>query len=570
MHFIRLNTRLTSNEEDWTFVGVPQWKQDQEGVLYPPVWSYPNFDPDPTEVPNYYAHELAREDYAFLATQPLEDTDISVAHKCPYGSVIHGGIVFRAMDSVRCYVLELVDMGRKAQAYELILWVQDAGGYRREVTRGRAPHSVVPDRINQTGPTSRAEWYQSTPDWVTVRVQASGTYIRVSMDGRIVFEVRDRTYAVGCVGLVARGAVTFRDLRVEGVPGKLPEPWKAHEGEGPRFFYPGGEQPEGFNAYPVVCHTDAGVTLVAWSHAPMSADPWTSMYVVWTRSEDEGRTWTRPECLCKKENHSVECSSLFAHRDGAVSALVRTTPAHGDLESSPQLWVIRSSDRGKSWSDPEPFTIAGKSLSEYQTGKGQIAPYSPWTRLSDGTVVMTGYECQVAEGGSLESNASRLDRSLLFRSRDDGATWEEPVYFDEDNRDHNECMVVETEPGRLIAFMRTLRAPCMWTSTSEDGGDTWTPLTQSDISAECPCLLRHSSGVLILGNRGFGTFIRMSFDGGRTWSPTDRMSPASAMMGMVEMADGRVLNVMHEGYRRPGNIRGQFFRVTPEGPMAAE
>ena len=70
MHFIRLNTALTGNEKDWTFVGAPKWKQDPEGILYPPVWSYPNFDPDPTQVPNHYAHELARKDYAFLTSQP--------------------------------------------------------------------------------------------------------------------------------------------------------------------------------------------------------------------------------------------------------------------------------------------------------------------------------------------------------------------------------------------------------------------------------------------------------------------------------------------------------------------
>jgi hypothetical protein len=570
MHFIRLNTTLISNEADWTFVGVPKWKQDQEGILYPPVWSYPNFDPDPTQVPNHYAHELAREDYAFLASQPLEDTDISVEHKCPHGAVIHGGIVFRAVDSVRCYVLEIVDMGRKGQAYELILWVQEATGYRRELARGRAPHSVVPDRIVQTGPKTREEWVQSSPDWVTVRVQVSGTFIRVSLDGRIVFELRDSTYPGGCVGLIARGAVTFRNLSVEGVPGELPERWKAHEGELPRFFYPGGEQPEGFNAFPVACHTEDGVTLVAWSHAPMSADPWTSMVCVWTRSEDEGRTWTRPECLFRKDGHSCGCVSMFAHRDWTLSALMSAVSAGEDLEAIPQMFVIRSSDGGRSWSEPEAFTIAGKPLSDYQERYGRISPYSPWTRLSDGTVVMTAYECNAVEGGNVGSNADRLDRSLLLRSTDDGYTWEEPIYFDEDNCDHNECMVAETEPGRLIAFMRTLRAPFMWTSTSEDGGDTWTPLTQSNISAECPFLLRHSSGALVLGSRGFGTFLRLSFDGGRAWSGTYRMSPASAMMAMVEMSDGRVLKVMHEGYRRPGNIRGQFFRVTPDGPVAAD
>jgi hypothetical protein len=566
VHFIRLNTTLTNNEGDWTFIGVPTWTQDQEGVIYPPVWSYLNFDRDPSQPPNNYAHELAREDFAFLTSQPLEHTDVSVEYKCPYGSVLHGGIVFRAVDSARFYVLDVVDLGRKGHAYKLTLWLQDAAGYRRELASGVAPHSLVPERIVQGGPRSRDEWYHSSPDWVTVRVQASGTFIRVSLDGQIVFDLRDETYPAGYVGLAGRGAISFRHLRVEGIPGEVPGPWTTHEGELPRFFYPSGDQPEGFNAYPAVCHTEDGVTLVTWSHGPR---PFSNTSVVLTRSEDEGRTWSQPQYLFGQDGYNSNGLSIFAHRDGTLSCLLGTTSEGEGSDAIPETYVIRSSDRGETWSEPEMFLIAGQPLPEYRDRYGRLSLYSPWIRLSDGTVTMCGYECNAVPGGSVESNAQRLDRSLFFRSMDDGYTWEAPVYFDENNFDHNECMAAETEPGRLVAFMRTLRAPCMWTSISEDGGQSWTRLAQSDISAECPYLLRHSSGALVLFSRGLGAFLRLSFDGGVSWTEGFRISPASPMAGMTEMGDGRVLIVMHEGYRAPGYIRGQFFRVTPSGPEPA-
>ncbi|MFH1008717.1 MAG: hypothetical protein V1800_14645 [Candidatus Latescibacterota bacterium] len=85
MHFMRLNTALTGHEENWSFIGVPRWNQNHKGVISPPVWSYPNFDPDPSMIPSYYAHELAREDYAFLTSQPLEHTDVSVDLRSPCG-----------------------------------------------------------------------------------------------------------------------------------------------------------------------------------------------------------------------------------------------------------------------------------------------------------------------------------------------------------------------------------------------------------------------------------------------------------------------------------------------------
>jgi len=147
-------------------------------------------------------------------------------------------------------------------------------------------------------------------------------------------------------------------------------------------------------------------------------------------------------------------------------------------------------------------------------------------------------------------------------------TWEVPAYFDADNFDHNECMVGEAGCGRLVAFMRTLREKYMWTSRSEDTGRTWSKLVQSDLSAECPWILSHSSGALLLASRGHGTYLQSSIDGGQTWGDTYRLSPAAAMIGMVEMGDGRVMIVMHEGYRIPGYIRGQFFRVATEGSIA--
>jgi photosystem II stability/assembly factor-like uncharacterized protein len=561
MHLPEVDARLAGHEGDWTFVGDPSWTEDRLGVMYPPVWSNPRFDADPALVPDHYAHPLAREDYAFLSAHPLSDTDVSVDFWCPYGSVVHGGIVFRAVDSARCCVLDLADLGRKGQAYELSLWAQDGSGFRRELAKGTAPHSIVSERIVQRGARTREDWVASSPDWVTVRVQASGTFHRVSMDGAIVFEVRDGSCPVGCVGLVARGAVKFRNLKVRGVPADRQPPWSRHEGELPRFFLPGGEQPEGFNAYPAVCRTADGAVCVAWSHAPKGCGP--GKAIVLSISRDEARTWSRPRPIYAPAGRDCHPSSLFAHADGGLSCLLGAASA----EAGPTSWstqVIVSRDGGRTWSTAEEFRAGGRPL------PAGTHLYSPALRLADGTVVMCGYETRTVPGGSSESNAERLDRSLLFRSRDDGRTWEAPTLLDAGNDDHNECMVAEVAPNRLVAFMRTLRATYLWTSTSEDGGGTWEPLAQTTVSAECPMLLRHSSGVLLLGSRGCGTFLNLSRDQGRTWSRRFRVSPASAMMGMVEMGDGSILIVMHEGYRIPGLVRAQLFRLTPAGPAPAE
>lgn len=85
MPFIRFETNA-----GWTFVGASNWSWDDEGTIYPPVWSNPDFLPDPSGVPNYYAYDLTREDYAFTS-RPLLDFVVSVEYRSFYGSVVNGG-----------------------------------------------------------------------------------------------------------------------------------------------------------------------------------------------------------------------------------------------------------------------------------------------------------------------------------------------------------------------------------------------------------------------------------------------------------------------------------------------
>jgi len=548
----RLDTRLGGNESRWQFVGVPQWKQDAEGIIYPPAWPAAQIT-----VVGAYSYDLAREDYGFLTGEVLADVELSVAFKQYYSSVVNGGVVFRAVDSARCYVADVEDMGRKGQDYKVTLWRQDKTGYRRELATGFAPHSHLPAHIVQTGPDSEEEWYESSPEWAMLRVRAEGSHIEVGLDGTTVIAVEDDTYGAGYVGLVARGPVLFKDLHVQGTAGHLAEPWTRHEGELPRFFYPGGTQSEGFNAFPLVCSKGETV-FVAWAYGAHAFKPTTLLL---TRSDDGGRTWTKPQPISHPlVSESTGASSLFVHEDGRLSCLISFLQ-----DDEEDCGFIGSTDNGATWLGPVLFRPGGKKLSAW----GPLHLYSPVIRLSDGTLVMTGYEADTVPGGDVGRNDQRLDRSVLFRSEDDGITWSGPVYFDKQNFDHNECMVAETEPGKLVAFMRTLRARNMWTSVSADGGLTWTKLSQSNISGECPYLLAHSSGALIMCNRGFGTFIKLSFDHGKSWTEEYRISPASAMVGMTEMPDKTVFIAMHEGYRVPGHIRGQFFRVTRQGPDSA-
>ena len=209
-----------------------------------------------------------------------------------------------------------------------------------------------------------------------------------------------------------------------------------------------------------------------------------------------------------------------------------------------------SADGGKTWTAAKPLRVSGKPLNA-RAQKGKIVPYSPITRYSDGTLLQFYYHVQTVEGGSVESNAERRDRSVVIRSIDDGRTWTGPYYLDSHNFDSNECMGAECSDGSIVAFSRTLRSPFMWMSKSGDKGISWSKHVPSDCTGECPQLLRHSSGVMIMGSRGTGIFMKTSIDEGQSWSRETRVSLCSGMMGLTEMKDGRVLVVSMRPTARP-------------------
>jgi len=552
--------RLDGTEPQWTYVGDPEWKYDAQGLIYPPVW--PQAELAYYTVVSAYSYDQAREDYAFFTGATFADMTLSVEFKMYHSSIVHGGLVFRAMDRARCYVVDVVDMGRRGQTYNVTLWVQDETGYRRELAGALAPHSTVDEDIYQLGPGNTEQWFNSSPEWAKLEVRAAGSHIEVALDGETLFAVEDDTCPAGCIGLVARGPILFRGLQVKGNECALSEPWMKHEGPLPRFFYPGGKQPKGFNAFPVVAARGETV-FVAWAHGCHAFQPTATLL---TRSDDGGRTWTPPQPislpLIGERGGGTGVSSLFIHDDATLRCGYGGIVTHEERD----FGFFLSADSGATWSGPLAFQPGGRNFSDY----GQLRPYSPIIRLSDGTLVMAWkHESDPIPGGSAERNDQRRSRSVLFRSTDDGRTWSAPIYFDKENFDCNECMVAETAPGKLVAFMRTLRAPHMWTGTSNDGGLTWTKLVESNVSGDCPYLLAHSSGALILFSRGAGAFIKLSFDQGRSWTGQCRISPAAAMAGMAELSDGTILIAMHEGYRVGQYIRGQRFRVTAQGPVPA-
>ena len=507
-----------------------------------------------------YGDLLKREDFAFPSREVLTDSELSLEFQTFYWSVTNLSIILRAQDDRRFYCVQFNDMGRKGSSYAVRLYVQDGSGYRRDIASGFAPHPELPERWVQHGPKPE-EWGEATPGWMKARVLAEGNRIRVFMDGKQVLEALDETYGAGRAGVMARGPVKMRRLSIRGRRGRPDAPWSAAGEEHPRYFYPYPDPDKVYGdnqTYPGVCRTAEGDLLVWMS---VNGDPHRFNDFLLVRSRDEGRSWGEP-VLVEKLPDGGRPGFFFGHRDGRLSCLY----TYGWKSEVAGPKVAFSEDEGRTWTPALPLEVSGKPL--YAAAReGEIGPYSPITRYSDGTLLQFYYHVQTVAGGSVESNAERRDRSLAIRSTDDGRTWTGPYYLDPENFDSNECMGVECSDGSIVAFARTLRAPFMWMSRSRDKGLTWSRQMPSDCTGECPQLLRHSSGVLIMGSRGAGIFMKTSVDEGRSWSRETRVSLCSGMMGLTEMKDGRVLVVFHEAYRTPTRIRGHYMRVNADGSL---
>ena len=576
---VQVNTALAGREKDWSFVGRSTWTE-KEGVIYSPLYSNPMFDRG-TRVPRSYADYAVYVDhpefhssweYAYPSRQFFSDLDASITFEPRFTSGQGCGLALRAQDSLRLYTVEVRDMGRKGHDWRVALLLHDGSGYRTELAVGYAPHSVVPEDCLHGRIKDSAMWEKCSPAAATLHVKAEGPKIGAYIDGKEVFTAEDSTYLSGASGIFSGivAANTIRDYKLAGVPaeGTVSE-WRQVD-RSKLVSYPFASGAAGrYTGQPYQSRAGTGELILSFAEGKARPvghfGPEGPVGVAFTVSKDEGKTWSPPTKVAyQKEGHTID-GRIYVHQDGRwflIGSERKDVPGE-EARASSKIVQLESVDGGETWSQPREILFGGKPAFAYGW-RSFNWPYAI-IRLRDGTLIGTGYRVEVAPGAKTVDNATRRDQSFVIRSTDDGRTWSAPIFIDTTEFDTNECMVGEPQPGQLISFSRTLRARNMWISTSEDGGLHWSALRQSSVSGECPVMLTHSSGALVLATRGSG--VTISFDGGRTWTKP-RMLTVDGMMTMAELTDGRVLIAGHMGWANPTYITADTFRVTPEGPVA--
>jgi sialidase-1 len=293
-----------------------------------------------------------------------------------------------------------------------------------------------------------------------------------------------------------------------------------------------------------------------------------------SRSTDGGKTWEKPRPIMdmgefgglgQEQNGCSDPNILVDQMTGEIMVAAVWThgkpgthqwagrgsePGH-DITRSTQFMVVRSTDDGLTWSQPENLTRQLKDPKWYLFAP---APGNGIT-LSDGTLVMPTQGRD--EHGKAFSN--------IIWSGNRGKTWTVSAPA---RSDTTECAVVELSDGSLMLNMRDNRNR---TDTSEtngravsvthDRGRTWVrhptdrgalpePVCMASLISHARADGRH---VLFFSNPNSRTrrenmTVRVSLDDGMTW-PADRqivLDKEGGAYSSLVMIDDQTLGILYE------------------------
>ena len=243
------------------------------------------------------------------------------------------------------------------------------------------------------------------------------------------------------------------------------------------------------------------------------------------RSTDQGKTWSAPTTVIDEEFDDRN-PALGQASDGTVVlayAVAKNYDESGLKFKGTRkdrvfdgVYLMRSSDDGRTWSKPQ----RSSTIHDFYVGQGVVSPYGKIVTAKDGTLLMAVY---------FEFFDDRGFQSFLFRSRDQGRTWKDPVLM---GAGYNETGLAVLSDGTVVAALRSGKGQHLAIAKSSDAGLTWSTPVQVTADFEHPgdlIPLRDGRLLLTYGVRNppRGVDAMLSSDNGATWNK-DRKTTLAA------------------------------------------
>ncbi len=267
------------------------------------------------------------------------------------------------------------------------------------------------------------------------------------------------------------------------------------------------------------------------------------------RSTDRGKSWSAP-WTAVDDGYDDRNPALGQLKDGTI---VLAYAVASGYDATGLRWNART-DRvfdgvylvfSKDNGRTWSKPVRDGTIHGFYAGKGLVSPYGKIIQLPDGTVLMAVY---------FEFFDERHNQSYVYRSKDGGRSWGQPTLLGEH---YNETGLVRLRDGRLLAAMRSEKGGNIAIIESPDLGKTWSAPRQITADRQHPAdliQLRDGRVLMVFGERNAprGVHAMISPDG-RTWDQSKRIILAAdapntdcGYPSSVEVGKGKILTLYYQ------------------------
>ena len=303
--------------------------------------------------------------------------------------------------------------------------------------------------------------------------------------------------------------------------------WKATK---PQLVYV-SESPDRYAALPCIIRLQDGTLLASMEHKAGE----TATTVLFIESADGGSTWsdrfaakvpianaTGVMGLMNDGRVFMACTQWHGKDDNVKEYIGklpdgRPTEAYENYRIRTSMWMVYSSDKGRTWTDPQKVDYRPMLGAWVWSGGRPL-------QLPDGTIIIpvAGYLSMEDMSGILLSNG-------VVRSANAGKAWTLSVVGRTDKNEgliFSEPAMAPLQDSRLVILMRTesrvkdksLRRKHhgLYRAMSHDGGKTWSSPTRVLAGTHCS-IVQLGDGKLLCGTHP-PIRAAVSHDAGKTWS----------------------------------------------------